>query len=183
MAFVGTEISDVLLLERRTFEDERGTFAKVFDVAWFEDSHFKIVQVNVSHSLSKHTLRGMHFQIGNAVESKIVSCLTGRVFDVVVDLRRHSTTFLQWCGVELSEANRRSILIPRGCAHGFMTLEDDSRLVYLHDNLHDRNLERGIHHLDEDISISWPESPVVVSPRDLGLPRVRQYLEEFADEM
>ena len=168
----GTEIPGVILLHHRIHQDERGSFGRVFDQLWNEVHEFDIKQVNLSSSRTAGTLRGMHFQTGTAQESKIVTCLAGKIFDVVVDLRKESSTYLKWCGIELSNADGHGLLIPTGCAHGFLTLESDVKLLYLHDNFHDSAREAGINFADPTIGIDWPGNIAVVSSRDQTLPMV-----------
>lgn len=169
---VGTTIHGVRVLEPEFHEDERGYFGRVFDAGWDDVESFQVKQVNRSYSRESQTLRGMHYQDSVAQEAKIVTCLSGSIFDVIVDLRRGSETFLAWCGVFLDSRDRASVLVPRGCAHGFLTCEPGTELLYLHDNFHDPAAERGIHFADARLSIDWPATPTVLSRRDAGFPRL-----------
>lgn len=174
---IGMQIQGVEVLEHRRHQDERGSFGRIFDTLWGEASEFRVKQINLSLSVSKGTLRGMHYQIGQAQEAKVITCLAGRVFDVVADLRKDSVTYLKWCALELSEGDGQGLLIPRGCAHGFLTLEDDSKLLYLHDNFHDPSLEQGVNFADPSLNIEWPASINVVSSRDRNLPMISNTFE------
>lgn len=169
---IGMQIQGVKVLEHRLHQDERGSFGRIFDTLWGEAAEFHVKQINLSFSVAKGTLRGMHFQVGQAQEAKIITCLTGRVFDVVADLRTDSATFMQWCALELSEGDGQGLLIPRGCAHGFLTLEANSKLLYLHDNFHDPLLEQGVNFADPSLNIEWPGAIKVISTRDRNLPMI-----------
>jgi dTDP-4-dehydrorhamnose 3,5-epimerase len=163
-----TPLSGLAILERRPLEDSRGRFERMFCAielrsAWGEHP---IVQINLSLTARKGSVRGMHFQHAPHRETKIVSCLRGEVFDVAVDLRAESATFLQWHGEVLSGANHRSLLIPKGFAHGFQALSDDCELLYLHDAAFAPDSEGGVHPLDPRLAIRWPEPVVELSPRD-----------------
>jgi dTDP-4-dehydrorhamnose 3,5-epimerase len=148
--------------------DERGRFARLLCMEELEKiGHTKqIVQVNHSYSRSKGTIRGMHFQYPPFGEIKLVTCLRGKVFDVIVDLRAGSSTFLTWQGLELSEENRRMMYIPEGFAHGFQTLEDDVELLYFHTAFYTPNSEGGVRYDDEKLKILWPLPVSEVSARD-----------------
>lgn len=169
---VGTPIDGVRVFEPEFHEDERGYFGRVFDAGWDDVRSFVVKQVNRSYSRQSGTLRGIHYQDSTAQEAKFVTCLSGSVFDVVVDLREGSETFLEWCALILDSRDRASVFVPRGCAHGFLTREPATELLYLHDNFHDPSAERGIHYADARLSIDWPTTPTVVSRRDDGLPKI-----------
>lgn len=128
--------------------------------------HKPIVQINHTLTRLKGTVRGMHYQLPPYAEIKMVSCLHGEVFDVAVDLRKGSPTFLQWRGEVLSAANRRSLLIPEGFAHGFQALSGDCELVYLHTASHRPDAEGGLNVMDPALAIAWPLAIGEVSERD-----------------
>jgi dTDP-4-dehydrorhamnose 3,5-epimerase len=161
-------------------EDPRGSFMRLFCANDFAEAHGsrEIVQINWSHTVKAGTVRGLHFQAGADADAKWVRCLEGRVWDVIVDLRRDSATFLQWEAVELSAANHRAVFIPEGCAHGFQSLEPDSRLLYLHTAFHKPAAERGVAFDDRQLAIPWPLEVALVSDRDRGLPTVQALLEK-----
>jgi len=160
----------VIELERRG--DERGFFARVFDDLEFESrglvTHF--VNVNDSLSADRGTLRGMHYQLPPQAEVKLVRCIRGSLFDVVLDLRPESPTYKRWYGTELSAKNRLMMYVPTGCAHGFLTLEDDTEAFYFASAYYSPELERGIRWNDAEFDIDWPLEPVVVSQKDRDQP-------------
>lgn len=137
----------------------------------------QIVQINWSHTVQPGTVRGLHFQHGAAADAKWVRCLEGGVWDVMVDLRPESATFLQWHALELSAKNCRAVFIPEGCAHGFQSLEPDSRLLYLHTAFHDAAAERGIAFDDPQLAIAWPREVALLSDRDRALPSLMTFLQ------
>jgi dTDP-4-dehydrorhamnose 3,5-epimerase len=162
----------VFLLDVEPREDERGFFARTFcadEVSAFGMNN-RVAQVNLSFNRRQGTLRGLHFQKAPHGETKIVRCTRGRVFDVIVDLRRGSPTFRQWEGIELSESSRRSIYIPLGFAHGFLTLTDNAELMYLMGSPQVAAAAAGYRYDDPAFGIRWPEKVAVVSPRDLAFP-------------
>jgi dTDP-4-dehydrorhamnose 3,5-epimerase len=156
-------------------QDARGSFMRLFCANEFGDAHGArpIVQINESHTVMAGAVRGLHFQHGDAADAKWVRCLQGHVWDVIVDLRRDSATFLQWHAVELSAENRRAVFIPEGCAHGFQTLAADSRLLYLHTAFHNPAAERGVAFDDPTLAIQWPRDVTMTSDRDRSLPGVK----------
>jgi dTDP-4-dehydrorhamnose 3,5-epimerase len=167
-----TALPGVCLLQRKPYEDERGWIERIYDRGGLVDvvGSQPIVQVNRSFTRAAGTVRGLHYQVSPSAEAKIVSCLRGSVFDVAVDVRRDSPTFLQWHAEELSPENRRSLFIPEGIAHGFQTLVDDCELLYLHTGPYDPAAEGGIHPLDPRIGIDWPLAVGHVSGRDASHP-------------
>lgn len=153
-------------LEKRG--DERGFFARFFCVREFEDKGLdnKIVQINTSLSAQKGTLRGMHYQLSPQAETKIIRCLRGAIFDVIIDLREQSPTFGQWYGTELNAQNRKMLYAPKGFAHGFITLEDNSEVLYLVTEFYAPELERIIRWNDPRFGIQWPLEPQELSEKD-----------------
>jgi len=170
--FHDTAIEGCWLIEVQKSIDDRGSFQNLFNEQIFLKTGFdeKIVQVNHSVNPRRGTLRGLHFQIPPDAEIKIVTCLTGKIQDVAVDLRKNSPSFLKWIAVELSHNATNILLIPKGCAHGFITLEDDSTILYLHSEKYVQESERGINYLDPRLNITWKESVNVISNRDKNLP-------------
>lgn len=171
-----TGIEGVLIMEGVVSHDERGTFRRLFDARVLSNGglDFDPVHVNVSTNDFAHTLRGMHYQRKPLRDRKVVSCLRGSAFDVVVDLRPDSSTYLQWHGVTLSDSNGLAIHIPEDCAHGFLTLEDSTSLHYVINVPYVPNLGAGIRWDDPAIGVIWPAAPVVISHRDESLPTVEQ---------
>ncbi|RXZ30979.1 dTDP-4-keto-6-deoxy-D-glucose epimerase [Oxalobacteraceae bacterium CAVE-383] len=167
-----TDIAGVSMVGTDRRCDERGGFAR-----WFCDQDLqpelngaRIRQINQSHTRHRGTIRGMHFQYPPHAEKKLIRCLAGKVFDVVVDLRQASPTFLAWRGFELEAGNDRALLIPEGCAHGFQTMSDDVQLLYLHTALYTPEAEGALRYDDPRIGIAWPLPPRNLSPRDLQHP-------------
>ena len=165
-----TPLEGLRVIQRQAIGDNRGFLSRLFcskelaDAGWT----WPIRQINHTATAAQGTVRGMHFQLPPKAEAKLVSCIRGAVWDVVVDLRKGSPTFLQWHAEELSSANLRAMLIPPGFAHGFQTLEPDSELIYLHSEAYDPALERGLNPRDPSLAIPWPLDISNVSQRDLG---------------
>lgn len=157
-----------MLVEATPIEDERGRFVRIFCEAEYAElsPNLHWTQANISKTLKKGTVRGMHFQFPPAAEIKLIRCLRGRVFDVAVDLRANSPTFLHWHGVELSEENPVQFLIPQGFAHGFQTLTDDAQLLYLHTAPWSRQHEGAVRYNDPALSITWPLPVTTISEKD-----------------
>src|SRR5450830_50475 len=172
MKTLTTDLSGVLLVETERRSDERGGFARWFCEHDLADAlqGATIRQINHSHTVQRGSVRGMHFQYAPHAEKKIIRCLSGKIFDVVVDLRRDSPTFLAWRGFELEAGDDRALLIPEGCAHGFQTLSDDVQLLYLHTALYTPEAEGALRYDDPRIGITWPLPPQHLSPRDLQHP-------------
>ena len=129
-----------------------------------------IVQVNNSSSADVGTLRGMHYQLAPKAETKMVRCIQGALYDVIVDLRKESPTFLQWFGAEISAENRKMMYVPKGFAHGFITLQPNTEAFYFATEFYAPELERGIRFNDPKINIKWPINPSVVSEKDMNHP-------------
>lgn len=172
MVFHETALRDVYIIDLNIFSDDRGIFARTFCKREFAQiGHTEeFVQFNHSRTLQRGTLRGLHFQRPPHAEIKLIRCIRGSVFDVVVDLRQGSPTFLQHIGVDLSEQNMRMIYIPKGCAHGFQTLEADSELIYHHTHFYNPAAEGGIRYDDPQIAIEWPLTPTLMSDKDQHYP-------------
>lgn len=162
-------------------EDARGSFMRLFCEEELADllGGRHMVQANLSHTLRQGTVRGMHWQRHPHGETKLVRCLLGEVWDVAVDLRAGSPTFLQWHAERLSAGNGRALLIPQGFAHGFQALCDDVQMLYCHTAPHRPEAEAGLHPLDPRLGIAWPLAVTDLSPRDAGQPLLQ---ESFAGE-
>ncbi len=171
-----TPIEGVQEVQRTRLEDGRGFFERVFcseeigRIGWKRP----IAQINSSFSSKKGTIRGMHYQKPPYAEMKLVSCLKGAAWDVVVDLRKNSVTFLQWHAIEISEENCIAVLIPEGCAHGFQSLLDDTELLYCHSQLYHHNFEQGLSPTDPSLAIAWPLMISEISSRD----RHRRFIDQ-----
>ncbi len=166
--FTATPLAGLTVVDSKAVGDSRGFFARLFCVEEFRRVGLTkpIAQINQSLTREKGAVRGLHFQYPPHAEVKIVSCLRGEVFDVAVDLRRNSATFLQWHGVVLSGENRRSLYIPEGFAHGFQTLVGDCELLYFHTAPYVPQAEGALHVQDPQINICWPMPIAGISQRD-----------------
>jgi dTDP-4-dehydrorhamnose 3,5-epimerase len=168
MIFSPTSLAGSYIIELEPFTDERGWFARYFCKDEFKKiGHIK-EWVQMNHSFTKHkgTIRGMHYQVTPYKEIKMLRCIAGSVYDVIIDLRQDSATFLQWFGTELSASNKRMLYIPEGFAHGFQSLTDDCELLYHHSAFYTPQAEAGIRYNDEWINIQWPLPVTAVSARD-----------------
>ena len=170
LRFLPTPISDLYVIERNIAEDNRGFFFRIFAREELEPIGFKkeIVHINFSHSKDLYTTKGLHFQYPPFAETKIITCVSGEIFDVAVDLRKNSPTYLNWYGKILSPENKHSLYIPEGFAHGFQALKPNSELIYLHTEKYVKESEGGLHVLDPMLNIQWPNQPVNLSERDNG---------------
>jgi dTDP-4-dehydrorhamnose 3,5-epimerase len=168
MKFHASPIEGVFLIEQEARGDERGFFARVFCEKEFAAAGLetRYVQMNNSLSASKGTLRGMHYQLAPAAEVKVVRCVRGRLFDVALDLREGSPTFGKYFGAELTAENRRLMYVPRGFAHGFLTLEENTEAIYLVSDFYAAERERGVRWNDPRFGIRWPATPEVLSDKD-----------------
>jgi dTDP-4-dehydrorhamnose 3,5-epimerase len=175
-------IAGAFVAESTPRGDARGSFMRLFCADDFAEAHGtrQIVQINWSHTVLPGTVRGLHFQQGEAADAKWVRCLEGRVWDVIVDLRPDSATFMQWQAVELAAENGKAVFIPEGCAHGFQCLEPDSRLLYLHTAFYNPAAERGVAFNDPQLAIAWPREVTLLSERDQALPGVQTWLDGTA---
>jgi len=165
-------IPGVVTVQRQRIGDARGGLSRLFcsDELTAAGWDWPVVQINHTHTARAGTVRGMHYQRLPHSEAKLVSCLRGRVWDVVVDIRAGSPTFLQWCVHELSAENLTALLIPPGCAHGFQALTDDVELLYLHSAPYAPDAEGGLRPTDTQLGIKWPLPICEVSARDAGHP-------------
>ena len=165
-----TAIPGVMVIESQFKADSRGSFGRLFCeqelAALLEHRH--IVQINHSRTSTAGTVRGLHYQHPPHAEMKFVRCLRGRVWDVAVDLRRDSATFLHWHAEELTPQNARMLVIPEACAHGFQVLEPDSELLYLHTAAYAADCEGGVAYSEPRLAIDWPLPVIQVSPRDVA---------------
>ena len=176
MTFTETSLSGSFVIGLEPFSDERGWFARTFCKREFEQiGHTKEwVQLNHSVTYKKGSIRGMHFQYPPHSEIKMVRCIAGAIFDVIIDLRSGSPSFLQWFGEELSAANKKMLYIPEGFAHGFQTLTDDCELIYHHTSFYIPGAEGGIKYDDKKIGVNWKLPVTEISERDKQHP----YLED-----
>jgi dTDP-4-dehydrorhamnose 3,5-epimerase len=178
MIFTETRLKGAYIVELEQRVDERGFFARFY----CQDEYAKqgldqnFVQINNSLSLKKGTLRGLHYQLAPKAETKVIRCLMGGLFDVILDLRIDSPTFGKYYGIELTEDNRRMLYVPKGFAHGFLTLADNTEALYLVSEFYAPDYERAIRWNDPQFQIDWPFEPLVISEKDKGNPLFdRQY--------
>ena len=171
------EIGDASLegmkvLRRTVFQDERGSLERLYAAGDLRDvtGGKPVVQINLTRTRTRGTVRGMHYQIPPHAELKLITCVRGSVFDVVVDLRAGSPTLLAWHGQILSETDPTTLLVPEGFAHGFQALSDDCELLYLHTANYEPSAEGGLNPRDPLVGISWPEPISVLSERDAAHP-------------
>jgi dTDP-4-dehydrorhamnose 3,5-epimerase len=170
MIFHETKIAGVVQIELDAHSDERGFFAR----CWCEREmgehglNAQLAQCSISVNRLKGTLRGMHYQTAPYQEAKLVRCTKGSLFDVAIDLRPLSATYRQWVGYELTEDNRRSLYIPEGCAHGFLTLSTNTEVLYLISEFYNESAAHGVRWNDPAFQIIWPETINVISKRDLN---------------
>jgi dTDP-4-dehydrorhamnose 3,5-epimerase len=168
MIFTETSLIGAFLIDLEKRGDERGFFARAFCEREFAGHGLmtRIVQANNSLSAQKGTLRGMHYQLAPKAETKVVRCLRGALHDIILDLRPDSSTFGQSFGTDLTAENRRMMYVPKGFAHGFITLADDTEAFYLVDEFYAPECERGVRWNDPRFTILWPAQPVVISDKD-----------------
>ncbi|HEV8283365.1 MAG TPA: dTDP-4-dehydrorhamnose 3,5-epimerase [Chitinophagaceae bacterium] len=168
MIFNPTSLAGSFVIEPNVFTDDRGWFARFYCKNDFKEiGHEKEwVQLNHSFTNKKGTIRGMHFQLHPFREIKMVKCISGAIYDVIIDLRKDSITFLKWFGVELSAKNKKMLYIPEGFAHGFQCLDDNCELLYHHSEFYTQGSEGGIRFDDPMIQIKWPLQVTMLSSRD-----------------
>ncbi|NVM21086.1 MAG: dTDP-4-dehydrorhamnose 3,5-epimerase [Desulfobacterales bacterium] len=179
MNIVKTPLQYAYIIETEPFVDHRGKFARIYCHKELEKigHHKRIVQINHSLTRQKGAIRGMHFQYPPKAESKIVKCLSGSVFDVIIDLRRYSPTLLQWHGAILSAENMKMMYIPAGFAHGLQTLEENTELLYLHTEFYSPEHEGAVRYDDPLIDIEWPLEVTDISVKDRDYPLLPQDFE------
>lgn len=172
MIFTKTKIEGAYLLDVKQIQDERGFFGRSYCKTEFEEHglNANLVQVNVSSNVKKGTLRGLHMQVKPAEEAKLVRCTRGAIFDVLVDLRPESKTFMQWFGTELTAESFQMLYVPEGCAHGYLTLVDHTDVMYQVSEFYTPSAERGFLWKDPAFAIEWPIAPIVISSKDQAQP-------------
>ena len=172
MIFHETKLPGVFEVHLELNSDERGFFARSWCQKEFRDHGLSgdLVQCSISNNRRRGTLRGVHYQAAPFMETKVVRCISGAIYDVVLDLRRESPTFKQWYAMVLSAENRHSLYIPEGCAHGFLTLKDESEVLYQMSEFYQPDAGRGVRWNDPAFQIVWPEKVEVISERDRTYP-------------
>ena len=182
MIFLPTPLNDAYVIELEPNEDARGYFARAYCREEFENEgiDFTIVQASLSHTTSKGTLRGMHYQKTPSNEGKLVRCARGKIFDVIIDLRRNSSSFGQHFALELSDVAANTMYVPPGFAHGFQSLDDNCDVFYAMSDVFDPELARGVRYNDPAFGIRWPLAITTISDRDRSY-RDFDSAEDYAD--
>ncbi|HMK86089.1 MAG TPA: dTDP-4-dehydrorhamnose 3,5-epimerase [Steroidobacteraceae bacterium] len=172
MIFTESTLAGAFTIDLERLEDDRGFFARSFCAEEFAARGLPRVmpQSSVSFNARRGTLRGLHYQADPHAEEKLVRCTAGAIFDVIVDLRRGSPTFRRWAGLELTAGNRRSVFVPKGFAHGFITLREDTEVLYMISVPYVRGFERGLRWDDPALAVDWPIEPVHMAERDRTYP-------------
>lgn len=168
MIFKETSLKDAFIVDLNRLDDDRGFFARTYCYNEFKEHGMvpEMVQANMSTNKVKGTLRGMHYQIAPHEEAKLVRCVKGALYDVIIDLRINSLTYKKWIGVELTADNQRALFVPKGFAHGFITLVDDTTAFYMVSQFYMPGAESGIRWDDPSIGIEWPIEIKVISKKD-----------------
>ena len=175
MKVIQTKIKDVLIIEPDVFGDNRGWFSETYNKEKLKEFGLDIdfIQDNHSFSATKGTLRGLHIQNSPHAQSKLVRCTKGAVLDIAVDVRKDSPTYRQWVSEELSEENKKQLFVPKGFAHGFITLTDNVEFEYKVDNYYDKQSERSIRFNDIDLGINWENDNPILLERDMNAPLLK----------
>jgi len=168
MKFIQQKLIDVYIIEPEPFEDNRGALRRHYCKKEFKENGLmnKIKQTNISENIKSNTLRGFHYQNEPFGEDKVISCVKGRIFDIVVDLRKKSKTYLEWQSFEISEENRRALYVPKGCANAYLTQQDNTWILYYHSEFYSPGNEGGIRYDDPFFKFDWPNKPKIISNRD-----------------
>ncbi len=169
MKLIKTKIAGVYIIKNSPFKDCRGSFTRLFcEKEIGKKTKFKLKQSNLSFNKSKYTLRGFHYQTGKFSEKKILKCIKGKIFDIVVDLRKNSPTYKRYISFILDDKNNKSLLLPKGCANAFLTLADNSMILYYTNNFYNKNFEKGLRFNDPNFNFKWPKVPRVISKKDMS---------------
>lgn len=177
MLFEETKLMGAYVIRVEPIDDERGFFARFFCKEEFERMNLEstLVQSSISYNKKRYTVRGLHYQEIPHEEIKLVACRKGEIYDVIVDLRKGSPTYMQWLGIKLSSTNRKMLYIPKGFAHGFQTLEDETEVIYHMTVPYHPESAKGIRWNDPTLNINWPYSrEIVISEKDKSFPDVHQ---------
>ncbi|BAL83207.1 putative dTDP-4-dehydrorhamnose 3,5-epimerase [Selenomonas ruminantium subsp. lactilytica TAM6421] len=179
MKVAETKLKGVYIVEPQVFGDARGWFTESWSEKKLAEAGIKanFVQDNHSYSAQKGTLRGLHYQLNPMCQAKMLRCTRGNIFDVAVDIRKGSPQYGQWVGVELSAENHQQLFIPRGFAHGFITLTDDVEVQYKADNYYAPECDGNIRWDDPEIGIEWPLKPVILSDKDKVAPLLKERMD------
>jgi len=169
MKFVETPLKGAYVIEPSLFADDRGFFTRAFCLETLNEHgiNFTPIQANHAGSTQAGTLRGLHYQNSEYAEAKLFRCISGKLFDVIVDLRKNSSSYLQWFGIELTAENKKMIYVPKGFAHGYLTLTSDTEAYYLVDTLYNPQSEHGLRWDDPVLNIDWPSTQhLILSDKD-----------------
>ena len=182
MKLLETKLKDLFIIEPEKSEDERGSFYRIWDKKIFQENGLNdnLVQISISFNKKKGTLRGMHFQKKPFEEAKIVRCTKGKIFDVVIDLRPESKTFMNWASFELDSNESKILYIPEGFAHGFLGLEKENIVVYYCSNYRNPKYERVINWNDKKLKINWPIKKPILSKKDRNNISLSEYIKNHA---
>ncbi len=172
MQFTETKLKDAFIIDLELKQDYRGFFARIFCQKEFEARGLKslVAQCNLSFNYKKGTLRGMHYQIPPATETKLIRCIKGAIYDVIVDMRPNSPTYLQHIGVELNDQNRRALYVPEMFAHGYQALTEETEVIYQVSEFYTPNTEKGLRYDDPLLKIEWPLPVSEISEKDSKWP-------------
>ena len=172
MTFTETALPGAFVIKPELIKDERGFFARTWSEKEFAEHGLesRLVECNASLNLKKGTLRGMHYQLAPFAQAKLVCCLRGSIYDVIIDLRRDSPTFKKWVAMDLSASNRLMLYVPKGLAHGFQTLEDSAEVFYQMSEVYAPESANGVRWNDPAFSISWPADTRTIIDRDQNYP-------------
>ena len=168
MKLIKTNFQNLYLIKKEPFKDKRGYFSRDFCKKDLKKIKFEIKQINFSFNKIKHTLRGFHYNKKPYEEGKIISCISGKIFNVCIDLRKKSKTYLKVFSTTLSDQNMFSVIVPKGFANAYLTLEDNTKVLYYMDRFYKRNKGLGIKYNDKFFSIKWPHKPKKISKKDLS---------------
>lgn len=180
MRITKTKLSDLIIIEPDVFGDKRGWFTESYHKHKYQAVGIDVDFIQDNHSYSKEigTLRGLHYQSGAYAQSKLVRCVRGRLMDVCVDLRKDSPTYLKWEAIELSESNKRQLFVPKGFAHGFLTLSDDVEIMYKVDAFYSKEHDAGVRYDDPDLNVDWksflPNVEFILSDKDKQLKQFKE---------
>ncbi|WP_047983992.1 dTDP-4-dehydrorhamnose 3,5-epimerase [Ornithinibacillus californiensis] len=176
MRVIDTELPEVRIIEPQVFEDNRGFFMESYNLERFSDLglRFDFIQDNHSLSVDKDVIRGLHYQLEPKAQTKLVRVITGAIYDVAVDIRVGSPTFGKWVGVTLSAANHRMLLVPKGFAHGFCTLTNNTHVQYKVDDYYSVEHDKGIRWNDPELAIDWPTTTPILSEKDQKQPFLKE---------
>jgi len=176
MRFSKTYVSGAIVIDPILREDDRGHFCRTWCAQEFRENgiDFSPVQSNTGFNIRRGTVRGMHLQLAPALEAKLIMCSQGSLFDVVLDMRPDSASYLKWSYVELTSSNRRMLYIPEGCAHGYQTLEDNTAIMYLSSQYYAPSAARGVRFDDPSFGIQWPLTATAISEQDRHWPLMKE---------